>query len=122
MPIEFKIDMWSIKKKTLQSAKNTVIETTNAVYMDVRKFSPIDTWKYLSWHRNKGIRVDKNRIIWEVENVLGYSERVEKGFRRTAVNWNLKSLWQIYFSKGANVYAKAIAKNKDTFIKKLRWQ
>ena len=122
MPINYKIDFSNLKKKVLDSTLMSVAETTNAVYWDVRLFSPIDTWDYVSGHRNKWVRMEKNRIIWEIENVGDHPERVEKGFRKNSVNWNLKNLWTRYFSQGANVYKKAIDKNKNNFINKLKWQ
>ena len=120
MPIEFQINLEWLKKKLLNSTIEAVTDTTNAVYSDVRAYSPIDTGQYLSWHRNKGVRVEWNKVIWEVENNWEYSERVEEWFRKSPVNWRLANLWQIYYSKGANVYAKAIAKNKDNFLNKLK--
>jgi len=122
MPVVFKMDFSNLKQKVLESALMPVAETTNAVYWDVRLFSPIDTWDYVSGHRNKWVRMEKNRVIWEVENVGDHSERVESWFKKNAVNWHLKNLWQIYFSKWANVYWKAVAKNKDIFLRKLQWQ
>ena len=124
MPVKFKLDntMANIKKKMLKNAVWAVTETTNAVYIDAILFSPVKSWKYASWHNNKWVKVVWNKVIWEVENVGAYAERVEKWFKKNSVNWHLQNLWQIYTSKGANVYWKAIAKNKDIFLKKLRWQ
>ncbi len=122
MPVNFQIDFSWLWKKILNNAVPLVEETTNKVFLDVKIFSPIKTWKYASQHRLKWVRIEKNRVIWEVENSWEYSERVEVWFRKNAVNWNLKNLWQLYYSKGANVYSKAIAKNKDYFLKKLKWQ
>lgn len=123
MPLVFKLENLekNIKKRNLERAEKITTQTTQDVFIDIRLFSPIDTWKYLSGHRNKGVMVEKNRIIWEIENIWAYPERVEKWFRKVPVNWHLQNLWQIYFSKGANVYQKALEKNKDNFIKKLQW-
>ena len=121
MPIKFEINMDSIKKKVINNAMKPVEEITQLVYFDLILFSPIDTWKYVSQHRNKWVRKEWNRIIWEIENVWEYPERLEKWFKKTPVKWHLRNLWQIYYSKWANVYAKAIAKNKPIFIKKLTW-
>ena len=115
MPIKFKMDFSKIKQKALKGAVWVVSDTTNVVYSDIRQFSPIDTWRYLSGHRHKWVRLEQNRVVWEIENVGAYPERVEKWFRKTPVNWNLRNLWQIYYSKWANVYQKALAKNKDNF-------
>lgn len=122
MWIKIEINMESIKQKILKSAIKTVSETTNAIYMDVRKFSPILTWKYVSGHKNLWVRVTKHRVIGTIENVGEYPEKVETGWRKKAVNWNLQNIWQIYNSVWANVYAKAVAKNKDIFLRKLKWQ
>lgn len=123
MPLIFKIDsFWqNIKKRQLRESVNIVSETLSKTYSDIKLFSPIRTWKYLSWHRYKWVYLLKNKVIWEIENIWAYPERVEKWFRKVPVNWRLSNLGQIYFSKGANVYAKALAKNKDNFINKLRW-
>jgi hypothetical protein len=120
MPIIFKLDFKNLKKNVLKDISRTVSKVTNMVYQDIIELSPIDTWEYLSNHKNMGIRIEKTRVIWTIENVWEYTERVEKGFRKTPVNWHLLNIWQIYYSRGANVYEKAIAKNKDFFIKSLR--
>lgn len=122
MAMIFKLDFKNLKKNVLKEAVSSVIDTTSMTYWDIRKFSPIKTWKYASGHRNKWIRITKTQVIWEIENVWEYPEKVEKGWRKTPVNWHLQNIWQIYYSRGANVYQKALAKNKDIFLKKLRWQ
>jgi len=121
MPIKFKIDFGNIKKKTLKQTVSAVSETTQDVYNDIKLYSPIDTGTYLKWHRNRWITIKGNRVVWIVENLWDYVERVESGFRKNSVNWHLKNLWQIYTSKWADVYWKATAKNKDKFITKLKW-
>lgn len=122
MPMIFKLDFKNLKKNVLKEAVNSVSETTSMVYWDIRKFSPIDTWKYVSGHKNLWITVKKNRVIWIIENVWEYPVKVETGWKKSPVNWHLQNIWQIFYSRGANVYEKALAKNKDIFIKKLRWQ
>lgn len=121
MAMKFKLDFSNLKKKTLKQSVNAVAETTSDVYIDVQKYSPVDTWTYEKWHKNLWVTVKWNRVIGIVENLWDYVERVESWFRKNPVNWHLKNIWQIFNSKWANVYWKAIANNKDKFLTKLKW-
>lgn len=123
MPIEFKIKFTaeSLKKTVLNSYVKPVKEATNNLYIDIRKFSPIKTGRYRSWHKNLWVRVFKDKVVWTVENVWEYPQKIETGWKRKAVNWNLQSIWQIYHSVGANVYKKAVEKNKTIFLRKIKW-
>lgn len=121
MSLNFKFDFSDLWKNIAKSTIWDVEETLKSVFIDIKLFSPIKTWKYASKHRYKWIKIEWNKVIWEIENNWEYSERVEEWFRKTAVNWNLKNLWQLYHSKWANVYAKAIEKNKNNYLKRLKW-
>jgi hypothetical protein len=85
----------------------------------VRK-TPVDTWTYLKQNKKRPIRIENDKVIGEVVNEWEYSERVEYGFRSTAVNWHMND-GTIFRNIWANTYQRAILKVKDRFIKRLKW-
>jgi hypothetical protein len=118
----YTIDLWKYKKKILSDSEQLVQEVTWNVYNDVIKFSPIDTWEYVSWHKYKWVTRTWNIVKWVVENIWDHTEKVETWFKKTPVNWNLKKMWATYYSVWASPYKRAVEKNEDYFFKKLKWQ
>ena len=109
-----------IESNLMKDWKKIVKKVNKLVYSDIKQFSPIDTWNYTSWHKDKGVIQKGNKIIWTIENVWDYPEKVEKGWRKTAVNWHTPA-W-IYFNKWANTYERAVLNNKKYFNKLLKWK
>ena len=113
----------NIKRKWLSNVERVVNDVTDKVYLDVILNSPIKTWLYQRSHRNLWIQRTNNQVIWTVENQMRYSEKVELWWRRTAVNWHLYNVWQIYNSVGAHVYRKSVQKNEPYFFSYFtRWR
>jgi hypothetical protein len=50
--------------------------------------------------------------VGTIRNEVEYAERVEYGFRKRNVNWHMSD-GTIYHDRGANTYARAIAKIKQ---------
>ena len=117
MGLNFTFNIDSIKRKLLKNAYKQVESMLKRVFMDLRLYSPVDSWTYLSGHIYKGVSMQWNKIVWLIENVWEYPERVERWFRSNPVNWNLVNLGQLYNAVGAGTYAKAMAKNKEYFYK-----
>ena len=67
-----------------------------------------------------GVVTVGSTVMGTIENDVEYAERVEKGFRKSPVNWHIDDRRQIYVSVGADVYAKTLAKAKDSLISKLK--
>lgn len=115
-------DVNKASRKVLKSTARDINNATNELYMEVYQNSPVDTWYYISRHRNKGIREEWDRIIWEVENQGEYPETLEEGWRKWPVNWHLQK-WEIYYSVWADVYKKSVQKVGQKLLDKLknRW-
>ena len=116
----FTINIEKIKKHYEKQIVPIVKETNDDLYFQAVTNSPVDTWTYQRWHRNEWVRQEWSKIIWSVSNEVEYAERVESWFRQRPVNWNLKSLWQIYYSQGADVYAKSLEQVRQKLLNKLK--
>lgn len=115
----------NVEKQLLSRAYKAVNEATNKLFLTVKMYSPIDTWKYLSGHRNLWVRYDWNKVIWTIANETEYASKVEYGWRvrsQTKVNWHLYNIWQIYFSVWANVYTRSMEIVTPYFLKQLKWK
>ena len=119
MATYLELNIWSLKNKLLKNIVNIVIDVTSDVFSDVKKFSPIDTGKYVKSHRFLGVRIEWNKVIWAIANNMEYSEKVEFGWRKKPVNWHLRNLSSVYNSVWADVYKKAIENNKINFKNRL---
>ncbi len=117
----YTLDLWKYKNKILSDVEWIVQEVTWNIYHDVIKFSPIDTWEYVSWHKYLWVTRKWSIVKWVVENIWEHPERVETWFKKTPVNWNLKKMWQTFYSVWAKPYERAIEKNKEYFVSKMRW-
>lgn len=106
-------------KAVSDSLVSTVVEINNEIYFEILKNSPVDTWKFLSQNRNEWVRQEWNIIIWRIINEWEYPEKVEWGWRKTPVNWHLRS-WGVYFDIWAHPFEKSIKKVEEKFYKKLQ--
>lgn len=128
MATNFTITSDKLTKFAKKVAINAVHSTVDVLYLEIQKLSPIRTGTYASGHRNMWVRIEGDKVIWEVKNTGKYPERVEFWFwknwgiwnRYTAVNWHLRN-WSIYHDKGARTYQKALLKVKPFFNKTLKW-
>lgn len=117
----FTFDMNKLQNKLLQNARADLEDATNELYIEIQQNSPVDTWYYLSKHYNKWVRFEDWKMIWEVENMWEYPEKVEGWWRNTPVNWHLQK-WEIFYSVWAMTYQKSLQKVWERFIAKLkRW-
>lgn len=116
---KYELNIDSLKNKLLKSVVPVVKWIVDELYLEIQINSPVDTWTYLSQHRNEWVTVENGMVVWRVSNEWDYSEKVEFGWRKTAVNWHLKN-WTIYVSKWAETYEKSLLKIKKKFIDKLK--
>lgn len=128
MPTIFHITEETLTKFAKKVAIDVVHKTTDQLYLEVQKLSPIRTGEYASWHRNMWVRIVWDQCIWEIKNTGSYPERVEFWFwkwgwiwnRQTAVNWHLRN-GTIYHDKWAHTYKKSLLKVKPFFNQLLKW-
>lgn len=116
----FTINIEKIKKHYEKQIIPIVKETTDDLYFQAILNSPVDTGTFQKQHRNEWVRQEWSKIIGIVSNQWEYSERVETWFRRSPVNWNRKTKWDIYYSVGANVYEISLEKVKQKLLNKLK--
>lgn len=120
MGIKFDMNMWKMKDTLLSEVKPRVIEASRILYQDIIPHSPVKTWQYKSTIRQKDIIQKWNTLTWWVENIWEYVEKVETGWRKKAVNWNLAD-WTIKTSKWANVFGDSVQRKQKTILKILKW-
>lgn len=120
MWIKQTIDIWRWKNQILNDITKAVVEVSQELHLELQINSPVASGQYISQHRIKPVQEQPNAIVWGVENIGEYSEKVEEWWRSKSVNWNLKN-GQIYHSKWANVYEKSVQNKKDLLFKKLIW-
>lgn len=95
-----------LAKKFYEVATKKVQEIQNEAYFDLFKSSPIRSGTYIDGLKKMPI------IQWEwfvktsIVNTASYSQKVEKGWRKTSVNWHLAD-GTIYRAKWAKVFEKA---------------
>ena len=116
---KYELNIESLKWKLLKSVVPVVKQLTDELYLEIQTNSPVDTGTYLWQHRNEWVTIEWNKVIWKVSNQWDYPEKVEFGWRKTAVQWHLKN-GTIYVSKGAETYEKSLLKIKQKFINKLK--
>ncbi len=119
MAKEFKFNIPLYTKAVTDNLVWTVVDTTNEVYFEILKNSPVDTGTFIGQNRNEWVKQEWDTITWKVSNEWEYSEKVEWGWRKTPVNWH-RNDWTIYNSIWANTYELSVAKVKQNFIKKLQ--
>ncbi len=97
----------------------TVVDINNELYFEILKNSPVDTWEFIQNNRNEWVRQEWSTIIWKISNEGEYPEKVEWGWRKTPVNWHLRS-WEVYFDIWAHPFEKSLKKVEQNFYKKLQ--
>lgn len=117
---KFEFNIKSLGNQILKENYDKVSQTTDELYINLRKLSPVDTWKYLNSHRNKWVRFEWNKIIWTIVNTDEKAEKIETGWRKSPVNWNRKLNWDNFYSVWAKVYELALKRIEDRFYNKLK--
>lgn len=119
MPKKFSFNIPLYTQAVTDRLVSAVVDTTNEVYFEILKNSPVDTGKFIQDNRNEWVRQEWDTIIWRVTNEWEYSEKVEWWWRKTPVNWHLRS-GQIYYDIWAHPFEKSLKKVEQNFIKKLQ--
>jgi hypothetical protein len=120
MPLQFKFPVDWLKKKILESVTKWIQKSQDELLIEINRYSPVDTWTFQSQNRKLPVRVWNNEVIWVIENIWDYPERVERWFRNAPVNWHLDN-GQIYNSVGANTYKRSLERKKANILKNIQW-
>jgi len=93
----------------------------NHMYNNLREFSPVDTGTYKKTHRIKFPVIWKNFLLFWIESVWDYVERIETWFRKTPVTWHMAD-GSTYNSIGAKPYERAKLKSLPYILNTLnKW-
>ena len=73
----FSLTADKIAKMFLKDAMPKLTTGLNELFMGIQILSPVSTCKYISQHRNIGVRHEGYQLIGEIVNEGAYPERVE---------------------------------------------
>lgn len=101
--------MIGFEKDIDEIAKDIIRDILREWLQTAKLYSPINTGDYEQWHQTSWPKKEWSKRVWVLFNNIEYAKKVEEWFREKPVNWHRRNLWDIYHSKGADVYEKTRA-------------
>jgi len=105
------------KKEINKWLKKGIKDSLVVLNKEIIKLSPVDSWDFIKWNKVGTIIKNKDKITWKVYNKMKYASKVEKGFRKSAVNRH-KSWKRIYTGRWNKTYERTLI-NKQKQIEKI---